>query len=145
MDNTFNTNGYYSLAIGTGTADDECQGLSILPDGRYFLNGTVVFSSAVNEDIGMCLLKRVPPVSTGINTISAKEFDWSLQGNIVEEQLMVNCKKEIMFSIITLDGKIISTTNTMVGSNTINVGGLANGLYFLTDVNTGASKQFFKQ
>jgi uncharacterized delta-60 repeat protein len=145
MDNTFNTNGYYSLAIGTGTADDECQGLSILPDGRYFLNGTAVFSSAVNEDIGMCLLKRVPPVSTGINTISAKELDWSLQGNIVEEQLLVNCKKEIMFSIITLDGKIISTTNTMVGSNTINVGGLANGLYFLTDVNTGASKQFFKQ
>jgi uncharacterized delta-60 repeat protein len=145
MDNTFNTNGYYSLAIGTGTADDECQGLSILPDGRYFLNGTVVFSSAVNEDIGMCLLKRVPPVSTGINTISAKELDWSLQGNIVQEQLLVNCKKEIMFTVITLDGKIISTTNTMVGSNTINVGGLANGLYFLVDVNTGASKQFFKQ
>jgi hypothetical protein len=44
-----------------------------------------------------------------------------------------------------LDGKIISTTNTVVGTNTISVSGLANGLYFLTDVNTGASKQFFKQ
>lgn len=145
MDNTFNTNGYYSLPIGTGTADDECEGLSILPDGRYFLNGTVVFSSAVNEDIGMCLLKRATPASTGINTVSIKELDWSLQGNIVQDQLFVNCKKEIMFSVITLDGKLISTTNTMAGRNTINLSGLANGLYFLVDVNTGASKQFFKQ
>jgi len=145
MDNTFNTNGYYSLAIGTGSADDEAEGLCILPDGRYFLNGTVVFSSAVNEDIGMCLLKRVPPVSTGINTVAEKELDWTLQGNIVNEQLSVTCKKEITFALITLDGKIISTTNTLIGTNTINVNGLANGLYFLTDVNTGASKQFFKQ
>jgi uncharacterized delta-60 repeat protein len=145
MDNTFNTNGYYSLAIGTGSVDDECEGVSILPDGRYFLNGTVVYSSAVNEDIGMCLLKRVPPVPTGINTVEAKELDWSLQGNIVTEQLAVNCKKEITFALLTLDGKIISTTNTLVGTNTISVSGLANGLYFLTDVKTGASKQFFKQ
>jgi hypothetical protein len=105
----------------------------------------VVFSSAVNEDIGMCLLKRVPPVSTGINTMAEKELDWSLQGNMVTEQLTINCKKEITFALITLDGKIISTTNTLIGTNTINVNGLANGLYFLTDVNTGASKQFFKQ
>jgi uncharacterized delta-60 repeat protein len=145
MDNTFNTNGYYSLAIGTGSADDEAEGVCILPDGRYFLNGTVVFSSAVNEDIGMCLLKRVPPVPTGINTVEVKELDWSLQGNIVTEQLTINCKKEITFALITLDGKIISTTNTFVGTNTINVNDLANGLYFLTDVNTGVSKQFFKQ
>ena len=145
MDNTFNTNGYYSLAIGAGSVDDQCQGLSILPDGRYFLNGTVVYSSAVNEDVGMCLLKRVPPVSTGINTISAKELDWSLQGNIVADQLIVNCKKETTFAILTLDGKMILTTNTTNGSNTINVSGIANGLYFLTDISTGASKQFFKQ
>jgi uncharacterized delta-60 repeat protein len=145
MDNTFNTNGYYSLAIGTGNVDDECESVSILPDGRYFLNGTVVYSSAVNEDVGMCLLKRVPPVSTGINTVEAKELDWSLHGNIVTDQLTVNCKKETTFAILTLDGKIISTTNTIAGSNTVNVSGMANGLYFLTDVSTGASKQFFKQ
>ena len=105
----------------------------------------MVFSSAVNEDIGMCLLKRVPPVPTGINTVEAKELDWWLQGNIVTEQLAVNCKKEITFALLTLDGKIISTNNTLVGTNTISVSGLANGLYFLTDVKTGASKQFFKQ
>jgi len=145
MDNSFNTNGYYSLAIGAGSVDDECEGVCILPDGRYFLNGTVVYSSAVNEDVGMCLLKRVPPVSTGINTVEAKELDWSLQGNIVTNQLTVNCKKEITFALLTLDGKIISTSNTLVGTNTISISGLANGLYFLTDVNTGASKQFFKQ
>ena len=145
MDNTFNTNGYYSLAIGTGNVDDECEGVSILPDGRYFLNGTVVYSSAVNEDVGMCLLKRVPPVSTGINTVEAKELDWSLQGNIVTDQLTVNCKKETAFAILTLDGKIMSTLNTIAGSNTVNVSGMANGLYFLTDVSNGASKQFFKQ
>ena len=145
MDNTFNTNGYYSLAIGTGSADDECEGVSILPDGRYFLNGTIVYSSAVNEDIGMCLLKRVPPVPTGINTVSAKDLEWSLQGNIVSDQLLVNCKKEIMFAILTVDGKIITRMNTTTGSNTFNVSGLANGLYFLMDMNTGASKQFFKQ
>lgn len=145
MDNTFNTNGYYSLAIGTGNVDDECESISILPDGRYFLNGTVVYSSAVNEDVGMCLLKRVPPVSTGVNTISGKELDWSIQGNIVTDQIIVNCKKETTFAILTLDGKIMSTKNTVAGSNTISVSGIANGLYFLTDVITGASKQFFKQ
>jgi uncharacterized delta-60 repeat protein len=145
MDNTFNTNGYYSLAIGAGSVDDEAEGVCILPDGRYFLNGTVVYSSAINEDIGMCLLKRVPPVSTGLNNVDGKELDWSLQGNIVANQLTVNCKKEITFALLTLDGKIISTTNTVVGTNTISVSGLANGLYFLTDINTGASKQFFKQ
>lgn len=145
MDNTFNTNGYYSLAIGTGSVDDECEGVSILSDGRYFLNGTVVYSSAVNEDVGMCLFKRVPPVPTGINTVEAKNLDWSLQGNIVADQLIVNCKKEIAFGLLSLDGKIISTTNTLVGSNTINVSDLSNGLYFLADLRTGASKQFFKQ
>ena len=44
MDNTFNLNGYYSLPIGSGGVDDECESVSILPDGRFFLNGTVVYS-----------------------------------------------------------------------------------------------------
>ena len=145
MDNSFNTNGYYSLSIGTGNVDDESNSVAILPDGRYFLNGTVVYSSAVNEDIGMCLLKHIPPAPTGIADVNPKETDWLLQGNIVTDQLTINCKREITFALLTLDGKIISTTNTLIGTNTININGLANGLYFLTDVNTGASKQFFKQ
>jgi uncharacterized delta-60 repeat protein len=145
MDNTFNTNGYYSLGIGAGSVDDEAEGVCILPDGRYFINGTVVYSSAVNEDIGMCLLKRVPPVPTGINTVEAKELDWSLQGNMVADQLTVNCKKEITFALITLDGKTVLTIFGNIGDNTISVGGLTNGLYIITDLKTRVSTYFLKQ
>lgn len=145
LDNTFNTNGYYALPIGSGSADDEAEGVVILPDGRYFLNGTVVYSSAVNEDVGMCLFKRVTPVSTGLNTLQDKEVSWTILGNFVEESIEVNCKEDVQFALITLDGKIIKSVRANAGSNTINVSGLAKGLYILTDINTGASRQLIKK
>ncbi|MFM7014828.1 MAG: T9SS type A sorting domain-containing protein [Bacteroidota bacterium] len=145
IDASFTNGGSYALSIGAGSVDDECEGISLLPDGRYFLNGTVVYSSAVNEDIGMCLLKRVPPTPTGINTVSQVESDWSILGNFVEEKLIVNCKKEITFALLTIDGKMVLTNQTNIGSNTISLNNLPSGMYIITDVSTGKSKQIVKQ
>jgi hypothetical protein len=72
-------------------------------------------------------------------------LDWSLQGNIVTEQLTINCKKEITFALITLDGKTVLTTVGNIGDNTISVGSLTNGLYIITDLKTRASTYFLKQ
>lgn len=66
LDLTFNSSGFTALPLASSSTPEEANGMGIMNDDRIILAGTVVFSSAINEDLGMMMLKVQTTSSTGI-------------------------------------------------------------------------------
>jgi uncharacterized delta-60 repeat protein len=66
LDLNFNTTGFKTQPLASSVTAEEANGMGIMGDDRILLAGTIIFSSAFNEDVGMVMLKCEPVSTTGI-------------------------------------------------------------------------------
>ena len=57
LDLDFNTTGFKTQPLASSVTAEEANGMGIMADDRILLAGTIVFSSAINEDVGIVMLK----------------------------------------------------------------------------------------
>lgn len=142
VDLSFNTTGYFQTAMGAGSQDDEANNLLVLSDGRIFINGTTIVSSAINEDISMLLLKP-QNTSSGINHVDVNTIQ-TLYPNPANASIAVNCNKELILEIINVEGKTVLQQIVKMGITTINIKLLSEGIYFVREQGSINSIRFIK-
>jgi uncharacterized delta-60 repeat protein len=142
LDTTFNSTGYIKKAIAPGSVEDNADAVSVLADGRIFVCGTAVFSSAVNEDIAMLMIKPVSTV-TDIATIeSINKFD--VYPNPVKSTLYISVNKAARVTLLDINGKQIKNMYLNAGLNVIDVKDLIPGNYLLMGENGKSTYQLVK-
>lgn len=142
VDLTFNGTGFVQIPFATGSVDDEANNMLLLNDGRIFINGTGVVSSAVNEDIEMLLLKPVTIVSGLTN--SEHSLTIGVYPNPANSIISVNCKREIVVEIINTEGQILKQQNVSSGTTEINIEAFPDGVYLLREKGSTTSSKFVK-
>lgn len=70
LDLNFNTLGYKTQPLASSATAEEANGMGIMSDDRILLAGTIIFSSAINEDVGMVMLKPDTIVSSSIPVVN---------------------------------------------------------------------------
>lgn len=143
LDLTFNTTGYSTQAIGTGATDDETGGVCVLSDGRIFLSGTSVFSSAINEDMAFVLLKP-DNFSVGINTLSDSRV-MNVYPNPSSEKIYLISKEKGECTMFNSLGANVLHFTMNVGINEISLERLQSGIYFLMNDSSRSVTKIIKE
>jgi len=143
LDSTFNSNGYYTNSYTSSTVQDDGNAIGLLNDGRIFSCGTIVNSSAVNEDIGMLMIKP-QNTTTGISSIESNQ-QIKLFPNPANSNLTILSSKLLDVLVVDVVGKTILQTRLQVGQNQINIESLNSGLYFIKDLKSNFSLKFIKE
>ena len=71
LDLNFNTTGFKTQPLASSVTAEEANGMGIMADDRILLAGTIVFSSAINEDVGIVMLKADSILPSSVATISS--------------------------------------------------------------------------
>lgn len=142
VDLTFNNTGYVQILVTTGNVDDEANNMLLLQDGRIFINGTAVVSSAINEDIAMLLLKPITVVA-GINQIEESNIN-AIYPNPANDFVNVNCKKVATIEVLNIQGKIVVAQQVNAGTTTIDLRTFAAGVYFVREKGQSVSTKVIK-
>jgi hypothetical protein len=71
LDLNFNTTGFKTQPLASSVTAEEANGMGIMGDDRILLAGTIVFSSAINEDVGIVMLKADSIIPSSLATISS--------------------------------------------------------------------------
>ena len=143
LDSTFNSNGYYTNSYTSSTVQDDGNAIGLLNDGRIFSCGTIVNSSAVNEDIGMLMIKP-QNTSTGISSFESNQ-QIKLFPNPANSNLTILSSKLLDVLVVDVVGKTILQTRLQIGQNQINIEALNSGLYFIKDLKSSFSLKFVKE
>ncbi len=128
LDLGFNGTGFVSQYVIGGNVDEEGNGLAVLNDGRIMMTGTIVFSSAVNEDVGVFRVK--PVLVTGISE-STKDVSIRPFPNPFNQQLFISSKKEALAQLSDLMGKVLMTLELKAGINHVDTRELPSGMYLI--------------
>jgi uncharacterized delta-60 repeat protein len=142
LDLNFNNTGYYYGQIAQGATNEECNAMAQLADGRIFLSGTLIFSSAINEDVGIMLLKQ--DASTGLVTLEAGNTT-SVYPNPCQTHFRFNITQDAQICLCDISGRVIHSGLYYAGDHQVDVSELAPGMYFLTNALTGNSVRIIKQ
>jgi uncharacterized delta-60 repeat protein len=143
LDLSFNTTGYTTQAIGPAPTDDEAGGVCVLSDGRIFLSGTSVFSSAINEDMAFVLLKP-DNFSVGINDHAISNA-LAAYPNPASEKIVVTSKEKTECTIYNSLGASVLHFSLNAGSNEIDLEGLQSGMYFLKNDSSRSVTKIIKE
>ncbi|MBP7166693.1 MAG: T9SS type A sorting domain-containing protein [Bacteroidia bacterium] len=128
LDLTFNGLGVVSQAVIPGAVDEEGNGLAVLADDRIMVTGTIVYSSAINEDIGVFRMK--PVLVTGLQP-SLAETSIRVYPNPFTAQLRVISKSDTPAEILDITGKLIRSVTLVAGINDIDGTDLQPGMYMV--------------
>jgi uncharacterized delta-60 repeat protein len=142
LDSTFNSNGYYTNGYTSSTVEDEGYSIGLLNDGRIFSCGTIVNSSAVNEDIGMLMIKP-QNTTTGISSLEINQ-QIRLYPNPANSDLTILSSQLLDVLVVDVVGKTFLKAKLQVGKNNINVQSLKPGLYFIRDLEGNINLKFVK-
>ncbi|MBL0103217.1 MAG: hypothetical protein IPP51_05345 [Bacteroidetes bacterium] len=129
IDFSFNGVGFVADGVAPTNVDDEAANFSLFSNGKIFISGTSVFSSAINEDVAMLMLK--PDTLTAGITSASLEKSISLYPNPVVRSLRIVSKKATPAFIINEAGAIVCELNLLTGLNEVNVEKYSIGVYFL--------------
>lgn len=129
LDLTFNGTGYYAKNFVTGVVDEFANSLLVANNGNIFLTGTIVLGSAINEDIGLLMIK---PVSnpTAIPEL-ANVNDISILSNPFDESFQISVTKPVTAKLYSTTGTLVKTFELNSGLNLIDGSELSAGLYLL--------------
>jgi uncharacterized delta-60 repeat protein len=141
LDLTFNNTGYYTGHVALGTTNEECNAMAQLADGRIFLSGTLVFSSAVNEDVGIMLLKQ--DAATGLAVIDTPAL-LSVYPNPCSSHLTFTAERKTSVVLSDVSGRVFFEGTYSEGTHQIPVTNLDSGLYFLREDQTGHTIRVIK-
>lgn len=128
LDLSFNTSGFVSQAVIAGNVNEEGNGMAVMNDGRIMMTGTIVFSAAINEDVGVLRVK--PVLVTGIDP---QNFTTSIRPypNPFNEVLMVASRLESIAEIRDVTGRLVLRFQLVPGINKIDTGLLPSGIYLI--------------
>lgn len=129
-DLSFNNTGFHSQNLVPGNVDEYANAMAVTADERIVLTGTVVYGSAINEDVGILLLK--PETSTGVGEIN-EEITPLFFPNPFSTEINIESLKPMNLSIYNIQGKILKTIQTIAGTNKISVSEFSQGVYFFKD------------
>ncbi len=129
LDLTFNGTGYYTKNFVTGVVDEFANSFLVANNGNIFLTGTIVLGSAINEDIGLLMIK---PVSnpTAIPEL-ANVNDISILSNPFDDSFQINVTKPVTAKLYSTTGTLIRIVELNSGLNLVDGSDLAAGLYLL--------------
>ncbi|MFN8154722.1 MAG: T9SS type A sorting domain-containing protein [Bacteroidia bacterium] len=142
LDLTFNGTGYVQTPIITGAVDELGNGMAVMNDGRILMTGTIVYSSAVNEDCGMLRWKPVLQ-TTGMDEANAEVSLRALPNPFMNE-LQVYSQKEGILTISDVNGRNILQQSICAGQTLINTTEFPSGMYFV-QVNGQRALQLIRQ
>ncbi len=137
IDLSFNSIGFVSQYVIAGSINEEGNGMAIMNDGRIMMTGTVVFSSAINEDIGVIRLK--PVLTTGFSE-DVKQNSFSVFPNPFNNEIMITSKFESYVQICDVAGRVLKRLFLVPGINKMETGNLPSGIYFIHAVGEPAQK-----
>ena len=142
-DLSFNGNGYYSKNLVTGNVEETANSLCVSDAGQIILTGTIIYSSAINEDVGMLVIKPIPVVSALQEIISEDAI--TVIPNPVHEKLSINLLQPSRIHIYDSQGKLVLNKEIPAGYNVLDVSDFNSGTYFILDVQNNVSGKFLKQ
>ena len=140
IDITFNTLGFVAQAVIGGNVDDQGNGMAVMNDGRIMMTGTTVFSSAVNEDLGIMRVK--PVLATGIHENPASQ-QIAVYPNPFENELRITSKVNCTATLLDLSGRVVERFELTAGFNLIETSILPAGIYFI-QLSTGGGVKLIK-
>jgi hypothetical protein len=111
-----------------GAVEEEGNGLAVFADDRIMVTGTIVYSSAINEDIGVFRVK--PVLVTGLQNPLA-ETSIRVYPNPFTASLRVIAKSDTPAEILDITGKLIRSVTLVAGINDIDGSELQRGMYLL--------------
>lgn len=144
LDSSFNSIGYVSINTVAGNIDDQANGITRMNDGRIIMAGTIIYGSAINEDVVMVRLKVGPAISTGFNEIE-EEIGFSFYPNPTGNKLQFNATEPMNLYIVDLEGQLIKYFHVLNGSSFLDVTDLSNGIYLIYNPVSGMASRFVKQ
>lgn len=130
LDLTFNGTGYYSKNFVSGVVDEFANSFLVTNSGNIFLTGTIVLGSAINEDIGLLMIKPVlnPTTISEVQSLN----DIRVLSNPFDEYFQINVTKPVTVYLYNTTGKLVRSIALTSGSNLVDGSGLSAGLYLLS-------------
>jgi uncharacterized delta-60 repeat protein len=110
LDLDFNTVGYKTQALASSVTAEEANGMGIMSDDRIVLAGTIIFSSAINEDVGIIMLKADTFVTSSVPTLT--RYPMQLYPNPFESlgfviDVTMEESSEVVTEIYDLSGRLV--------------------------------------
>ena len=139
IDITFNTLGFVTQPVIPGVINEEGNGMAVMDDGRIVLCGTIVYSSAVNEDVAIMRLRPVAATSTGIaETITASLV--RVGPNPFRNELTIASRIASDATVMDSRGRTVLSFRIAEGINRLDTSSLPTGMYMLQVSGTASMK-----
>lgn len=143
LDQSFNGNGYYSKNLVSGNTEEVANSLCVSDAGQIVLTGTIIYGSAINEDVGMMVIRPIPVVSALHEVITQDGI--GAFPNPVQRELHLSFTNSSHIQIFNSEGKQVMNADLNSGNNVVDVSKLAPGIYFIYDIQNNVSGKFVKQ
>ena len=139
IDITFNTLGFVTQSVIPGVINEEGNGMAVMDDGRIVLTGTIVYSSAVNEDVAIVRLRPVPASSTGISETNA-DSPLRVGPNPFRSELTIASRIDSDATVMDSRGRTVLSFRIAEGINRLDTSSLPTGMYMLQVPGTASMK-----
>ena len=131
IDITFNGLGFVKQSINSGSANEEGNGMAVMSDGRIMMTGTIIISSAINEDIGVIRLLPVLSSGTGLEENNA-EHSLATYPNPFSDRLVISSAGYAGTArLVDLSGRECLRFSIVHGYNSIDTRDLSPGMYLI--------------
>ncbi|MFM7903039.1 MAG: T9SS type A sorting domain-containing protein, partial [Bacteroidota bacterium] len=114
LDLDFNTTGFKTQPLASSVTAEEAYGMGIMADDRILLAGTIIFSSAVNEDVGIVMLKAdsvVPSTVATINSFPIQLYPNPFDSDGFVLDLTIPSSTKLITEIHDVFGRLVFTRN----------------------------------
>ncbi|MFM7054619.1 MAG: hypothetical protein ACKOX7_07750 [Bacteroidota bacterium] len=114
LDLDFNTTGFKTQPLASSVTAEEAYGMGIMSDDRILLAGTIIFSSAVNEDVGIVMLKVdsvVPSTVATINSFPIQLYPNPFDSDGFVLDLTIPSSTKLITEIHDVFGRLVFTRN----------------------------------
>ncbi|MBK7682970.1 MAG: T9SS type A sorting domain-containing protein [Bacteroidetes bacterium] len=128
IDLSFGGLAYVQQAVIPGNVDEQCNGMTVMADGRIILTGTTVYAANTDEEVAACRLK--PVLVTALNELGEENIINAFP-NPFSNEIQILSKEKGMGSLVDICGKTIQTFPILIGSNQITTSELPMGMYFI--------------
>lgn len=113
--------------------------MAVTNDGRIYLTGTIVYSSAVNEDVAVMRLAPVPASGVGIEETNVSSL-LRVGPNPFRNELAIASSMTCAAYLMDAQGRRVLSFNIAEGINRLDTSALPDGMYLLQVPGTGSIK-----
>ncbi len=143
LDPSFNSTGFITETVSPGSVDDLAYNFELFSNGKIFIAGTSVFSSAIDEDVALLMLKPDTLVASVPDFVFVNST--SVFPNPSAEIVNVIVKDAIHSVLVDVKGEIIQNILLSSGINVLNIENLKPGIYFLKTGEKGEKISIVKE